>query len=165
MDLEQRLSECSIVLPASAAAGAQYTPATVFENLAWVSGQLPREGDRVLAAGKLGRDMPLEQAQLGARIALIRALAALRETLGSLVRVRQIVKLNVFVNSSEDFTQHSSVADGASELIFALLGPELGKHARTSVGVSQLPRNACVELDLVAALADERSIGGYSFIA
>ncbi|MDB5774046.1 MAG: hypothetical protein JWP38_179 [Herbaspirillum sp.] len=154
MNLEQRLAELSIVLPVSSAAGAQYTPATVFDNLAWVSGQLPREGERVLAVGKLGRDASLEQAQLGARIALIRALAALRDTLGGLARVRRILKLNVFVNSSDDFTQHSAVADGASELIFALLGPEFGRHARTSVGVSQLPRNACVELDLVAALAD-----------
>ncbi|MDB5991374.1 MAG: hypothetical protein JWQ10_2777 [Herbaspirillum sp.] len=152
MNLEQRLAECSIVLPASAPAGAQYTPAVVFENLAWISGQLPREGERVLVAGKLGRGVSLAQAQEGARIALIRALAALRDSLGSLARVRQIVKLTVFVNSSEDFTQHSAVADGASALIFALLGSELGQHARTSVGVAQLPRNACVELDLVVAL-------------
>jgi enamine deaminase RidA (YjgF/YER057c/UK114 family) len=154
MNLEQRLTELSIDLPASAAAGAHYTPAVVFGNLAWISGQLPREGERVLALGKLGRDIALEQAQLGARIALIRGLAALRETIGSLARVRQIVKLTVFVNCTEDFVQHSAVADGASELIFALLGPEYGKHARTSVGVSQLPRNACVELDLVVALDD-----------
>ncbi len=152
MNLEQRLTELSITLPTSAAAGAKYTPAVLFQDLVWISGQLPRDGDRVLVAGKLGRDVPLEQAQQGARIALIRALAALRETVGSLDRVRQIVKLNVFVNSSDDFTQHSAVADGASELIFALFGSEMGKHARTSVGVSQLPRNACVELDLVVAL-------------
>ena len=154
MNLDQRLAELGISLPASAAAGALYTPAVVFENLAWVSGQLPREGDRVLAVGKLGRDIALEQAKIGARVALIRALAALRDTVGDLTRIRQILKLTVFVSSSDDFTQQSAVADGASELIFSLFGPELGKHARTSVGVSQLPRNACVELDLVVALGD-----------
>ncbi len=153
MNLEQRLIALSITLPASAAAGAQYSPAVVFQDLAWISGQLPREGDRVLVTGKLGRDVPLAQGRLGARIALIRALAALRDTVGNLQRVHQIVKLSVFVNSSDDFTEHSAVADGASELIFELFGPEFGKHARTSVGVAQLPRNACVELDLVAALA------------
>ena len=57
MNLEQRLAECSIVLPAAASAGAQYTPAVVFENLAWISGQLPRDGERVLVAGKLGREV------------------------------------------------------------------------------------------------------------
>jgi enamine deaminase RidA (YjgF/YER057c/UK114 family) len=134
MHLEQRLTELSITLPASAAAGAKYTPGVVFENLAWISGQLPRDGDRVLVAGKLGRDVSIEQAKEGARMALIRALAALRETLGNLDRVQQILKLNVFVNSSDDFTQHSAVADGASELIFELFGPEGGKHARTSEG-------------------------------
>lgn len=153
MNLEQRLTALSITLPASAAAGAQYSPAVVFQDMVWVSGQLPREGDRVLVEGKLGRDVSLEQGQLGARIALIRALAALRDTIGGLHRVRQILKLNVFVNCSDDFTRHSAVADGASELIFALFGPEFGNHARTSVGVAQLPRNACVELDLVVALA------------
>lgn len=154
MNLEQRLAELSIQLPASAAPGAQYTAGVVHQDTAWVSGQLPRDGDRVLVAGKLGRDVTIEQAQEGARIALIRALAALRETLGGLQRVRGIVKLNVFVNSSDDFTQQSAVADGASRLIFELLGPQHGRHARTSVGVVQLPRNASVELDLVVALGD-----------
>ena len=154
MNLEQRLTELNILLPASAAAGAQYTPAVAFENLVWISGQLPRDGDRVVVTGKLGRDVTIAQAQQGARIALLRALAALRETTGNLDKVRQILKLNVFVNCSDDFTQHSAVADGASELIFSLFGTELGKHARTSVGVAQLPRNACLELDLVVALDD-----------
>jgi enamine deaminase RidA (YjgF/YER057c/UK114 family) len=152
MNLEQRLSELSITLPVSATPGAQYTSGVVHQNLAWISGQLPRDGGRVLVAGKFGREVTIEQAQKGARIALIRALAALRDTVGSLQRVQQIVKLNVFVNSADDFTQHSAVADGASKLIFELFGPEQGKHARTSVGVAQLPRNACVELDLTAAL-------------
>ena len=61
--------------------------------------------------------------------------------------------MTVYVNSTEDFTQHSAVADGASTLIYELFGPALGHHARTSVGVAQLPRNGCVEIDLVAALA------------
>ncbi|WP_050464602.1 RidA family protein [Herbaspirillum autotrophicum] len=153
MNLEQRLAELAIILPTSASAGAQYTPAVAFQNLVWISGQLPRDGERVVVSGKPGRDVSIAQAQEGARIALLRALAALRETVGSLDKVQQILKLNVFVNSSDDFTQHSAVADGASELIFALFGTEAGKHARTSVGVAQLPRNACVELDLVVALA------------
>jgi enamine deaminase RidA (YjgF/YER057c/UK114 family) len=107
----------------------------------------------VLHAGKLGRNVTLAQAQAGARVALMRALAALRDELGGLDRVRQVLKLTVFVNSMEDFTEHSAVADGASTLIHDLLGPEMGRHARSSVGVAQLPRNGCVELDLVVALA------------
>ena len=153
MSLEQRLSELGLVLPETAAPGARYAAVVVHDGLAHVSGQLPREGDRVVVAGKLGRDVDIAAAQKGARIALLRGLAALRDELGDLGRVRQILKLTVYVNSTDDFIDHSAVADGASTLIYDLFGPERGKHARTSVGVAQLPRNGCVELDLVVALA------------
>ena len=153
MSLEHRLSELGLVLPATAAPGARYAAVVVHDGLAHVSGQLPREGDRVVVAGKLGRDVDIAAAQKGARIALLRGLAALRDELGDLGRVRQILKLTVYVNSTDDFVDHSAVADGASTLIYDLLGPESGKHARTSVGVAQLPRNGAVELDLVVALA------------
>ena len=153
MSLQQRLSDLGLVLPESATPGARYAAVVVHEGLAWVSGQLPREGDVVVAKGKLGRDIAIPAAQHGARIALLRALAALRDELGGLDRVQQVLKLTVYVNSTEDFTEHSAVADGASTLIYELFGPESGKHARTSVGVAQLPRDGCCELDLVVALA------------
>ena len=152
MLLEQRLAELGLVLPDTAAPGARYAAVVVHAGLAWVSGQLPREGDRVVAKGKLGRDIDIAAAQRGARIALLRALAALHDELGGLDRVSRILKLTVYVNSTEDFLDHSAVADGASTLIYDLFGPELGHHARTSVGVAQLPRDGCVEIDLVAAL-------------
>ena len=154
MTLVTRLCELSLVLPDTAVPGARYAAVVVHQGIAWVSGQLPRDGDRVLHAGKLGRDVTIAEAQAGARVALLRALAALRDELGGLTRVRQVLKLTVFVNSTDDFTGHSAVADGASTLIYDLFGPELGRHARTSVGVAQLPRNGCVELDLVVALSD-----------
>jgi enamine deaminase RidA (YjgF/YER057c/UK114 family) len=154
MLLEQRLSDLALVLPETAAPGARYAAVVVHDGVAWVSGQLPRDGDRVLHAGKLGRDVTIAAAQAGARVALLRGLAALRDELGGLARVRRVLKLTVFVNSTEDFTEHSAVADGASTLIYDLFGPDHGRHARTSVGVAQLPRNGCVELDLVVALFD-----------
>jgi enamine deaminase RidA (YjgF/YER057c/UK114 family) len=153
MSLTQRLSDLSLTLPDTAAPGARYAAVVVHADIAWVSGQLPREGNRVVVAGKLGRDVAIDDAKQGARIALLRGLAALRDALGGLDRVRQILKLTVYVNSTEDFLDHSTVADGASTLIYELFGPDLGHHARTSVGVAQLPRNGCVELDLVVALA------------
>ena len=152
MSLARRLADLGLVLPDTATPGARYAAVVVHAGLAWVSGQLPREGDRVVVAGKLGRDVDIAAAQGGARIALLRALAALRDELGGLERVTRILRLTAYVNSTEDFTQHSAVADGASALIYELFGPELGHHARTSVGVAQLPRNGCVEIDLVAAL-------------
>jgi len=155
MTLEHRLAELGLSLPATATPGARYAAVVVHQGVAWISGQLPRVGDRMLHAGRLGRDVDLARAQEGARVALLRALAALRDELGGLGRVLKVLKLTVFVNGTEDFTGHSQVADGASALIYDLLGPERGRHARTSVGVAQLPRGGCVELDLVVALSDE----------
>ena len=152
MPLAQRLADLGLVLPETATPGARYAAVVVHAGLAWVSGQLPREGDRVVAKGKLGRDIDIASAQGGARVALLRALAALRDELGGLDRVSRILTLTVYVNSTADFLAHRAVADGASTLIYELFGPALGHHARTSVGVAQLPRDGCVEIDLVAAL-------------
>jgi enamine deaminase RidA (YjgF/YER057c/UK114 family) len=152
MNLEARLAELGIELPGSAAPGACYAAVVVDGGTAWVSGQLPREGEGVTCVGKLGRDVSLEAAQAAARVAMLRALAALRDELGGLARVRQVLKLNVFVASAEGFCAQSQVSDGASRLLFDLFGPQRGRHARTSVGVAELPRNACLELDLTVAL-------------
>ncbi len=149
MSIENRLKDIGIDLPASAPAGAAYTPVVIHERVAYVSGQLPRDGDHVHVVGQVGRDVSLEEGKRGARIAFIRALAALRGTLGTL---DQVLKLTVFVHSSTDFDKQSSVADGASELIFELFGEDRGAHARTSVGVAQLPRSAAVEVEVVVAL-------------
>lgn len=116
----------------------------------YISGQVPRIGSAVVVTGRAGVDVALEQAQRAARICTLRALALLQRELGSLDGVRQILKLTVYVQCGPDFTQHSEVADGASGLLQQILG-SVGVHTRTSVGVYQLPKNATVELDLVAA--------------
>ena len=152
--LERRLVELGLELPAAATPGANYAAVVVHEGVAWVSGQLPRDGDIVMYAGKLGKDVVVEDAKKAARVALLRGISALRDELGGLGRVRQVLKLNVFVNCTDEFTQQSAVSDGASDLIYELLGPEQGRHARTSVGVGQLPRGACLELDITVALGD-----------
>ena len=152
MSIENRLKELGIELPASAPAGAAYTPVVIHELVAYVSGQLPRDGDRVHVVGQVGRDVSLEEGKRGARIAFIRALAALRGTLGTLDGIDRMLKLTVFVHSATDFNQQSAVADGASELIFELFGKDRGAHARTSVGVAQLPRSAAVEVEVIVAL-------------
>jgi enamine deaminase RidA (YjgF/YER057c/UK114 family) len=152
MSIENRLKELGIELPASAPAGATYTPVVIHELVAYVSGQLPRDGDRVHVVGQVGRDVSLEEGKRGARLAFIRALAALRGALGTLDGIDRMLKLTVFVHSAADFNQQSAVADGASELIFELFGKERGAHARTSVGVAQLPRSAAVEVEIIVAL-------------
>ena len=129
--------------------GGNYLPLVRVGDTVYVSGQVPRVGDTVVMTGRAGLDVTLEQAQLAARICAMRALALLQRSLGSLEKVRAVPKVNVYVQCADGFAQQSEVADAASELLVAVLGPD-GAHARTSIGVFQLPKNAAVELDLVA---------------
>jgi len=136
--------------------GGNYVSVVQHGDQVFVSGQIPRVGDEVVVTGRVGADVPLAQAQLAAKICTMRALALLTQTLGSLDHVTRILRITVFVQSAEGFTQQSEVADGASEVLYAVLG-EAGKHTRTSVGVYQLPKNAAVEVDLIAAVDERRA--------
>ncbi len=129
--------------------GGNYISAIRNGNEIYISGQIPRVGNTVIVTGRVGSEVMLAEAQLAAKICVMRALALLTQTLGSLDRVKHILRMNVYIQSAEDFTQHSEVADGASEVLYSILG-ESGIHTRTSVGVYQLPKNAAVELDLIA---------------
>lgn len=130
--------------------GGNYTSTVQHGNEIYVSGQVPRVGDTVVVTGKVGQDATLQDGQKAARVCAMRALALLAQALGSLDRVTRILHITVYVQSAEGFTQQSEVSDGASEVLFEVLG-EAGVHTRTSVGAFQLPKNAAVELDLVAA--------------
>ncbi|MBS7701831.1 RidA family protein [Chelatococcus asaccharovorans] len=146
------LDAAGIVLPAAAPPAAAYTPVVVHQGLAFVSGQLPRDETGVRTVGLVGVETTLAAAQEGARLALVRGLAALRDGLGGLDRLDRILKMTVFVQSGPDFVDQSAVADGASTLLFELLGLERGRHARSAVGVAKLPRNAAVEIELIASV-------------
>ena len=132
--------------------GGNYVSAVRHESQLYISGQIPRVGDTVVVVGRVGAEVSVPQAQLAAKVCAMRALALLRQSLGSLDQVHKILRITVFVQSAQGFTQHSEVADGASEVLYAVLG-DAGVHTRTSVGVYQLPKNASVELDLIAAVA------------
>ncbi len=130
--------------------GGNYVPLLRDGKVLYISGQVPRVGTTVVVTGRVGTDVTLGQAQLAAKVCAMRALALLQRELGSLEKVRQVLRVTVYTQSAPDFTQQSEVADAASELLHFVLG-ESGKHTRTSVGVYQLPKNASVELDLVAS--------------
>lgn len=130
--------------------GGNYVPLLRDGHVVYVSGQVPRVGSTVVVTGRVGEQVSLAQARRAAQICAMRALALLQRELGSLDRVRQILRVTVYTQSAATFTQQSEVADGASELLHSVLG-EAGRHTRTSVGVYQLPKDASVELDLVAA--------------
>lgn len=129
--------------------GGNYVPLVRHEDQIYISGQIPRVGDTVVVTGRAGADVTLEQAQLGAKISALRAIALLQRSLGSLDKVRRVLRMTLFVQCTDSFTQQSEVADGASELLFFVFG-EAGAHTRSSVGVYQLPKNATVEMDLIA---------------
>ena len=148
--IAEKLAELGIVLPVAAVPAFQYVPVTIHERLAFVSGQLPRDGDRIVT-GKVGADIGIEQAQDAARLCILQALACLGQALGSLDRVEKILKVTGFVASAPGFNLQPKVIDAASELLGQVFG-DAGKHARSAIGVAELPRNASVEIELIAAL-------------
>jgi len=131
--------------------GGNYVPIVRHQNELYISGQIPRVGDTVVVTGRAGADTSLAQAQLAAKICAMRALALVQRSLGSLDEVKRLLRMTLYVQCAEDFTQQSEVADGASEILFFVLG-DAGAHTRSSIGVYQLPKNATVELDLIAAV-------------
>ncbi|BBC71613.1 conserved hypothetical protein [Altererythrobacter sp. B11] len=150
MNIQHRLAELGITLPAAAAPLAAYVPVVVAGGLAHVSGQLPFI-DGKLVTGRLGEDVTTESGAAAARACGLMILAQLQAA-GLLDRVERIVKLGAFVNSTADFTDQPKVANGASELMVEVCG-EAGRHARSAVGVAALPLGAAVEVDAIIALS------------
>ncbi len=131
--------------------GGNYVPLVRHGDQIFISGQVPRVGERVVFTGRAGSEVSLQDAQLAAKVCAMRALALLQQSVGSLDAIKQILRVTVYTQCTDSFTLHSEVADGASEVLFYVLG-NAGAHTRTSVGVLQLPKNATVELDLIAAV-------------
>ena len=151
MSIEEKLNELGISLPPAPTPVGAYVPAVQCQKLVFVSGQIPMFNGKVQFSGKVGREVDLEQAQEAARLCAVNALAVLQAQLGLLDSIRRIVRLEIFVNSAESFTDQSQVANGASNLLGEIFG-DAGQHARLTVGVSELPLGAAVELALIAEI-------------
>ncbi len=149
-DIAARLAGQNIVLPEPAAPVAAYVPTVQVGNLLHISGQLPFDNGQVMT-GRLGEDRDVDYGYRAARACGVMLLAQINKSLGSLHRVERIVKLGVFVNSAGSFTDQPKVANGASELMEQVFG-EIGRHARSAVGVPSLPLGAAVEIDAVVAI-------------
>jgi enamine deaminase RidA (YjgF/YER057c/UK114 family) len=121
-------------------------------NLLFLSGGLPIDGDRKII-GQVPRDVSIEEAQEGARIIILNRLAVVKQEIGSLDKVKQIVALNGFVNSAADFYGHPQVINGASELLIEIFGDK-GKHSRTALGAAALPLNVAVEINMIVEVAE-----------
>jgi enamine deaminase RidA (YjgF/YER057c/UK114 family) len=147
MTPEQRLIELGHELPAPNPAVGSYVGAVTVGNIVFVSGHGPyREGGFVFR-GKLGRDVDVPTGQAAAQLTILNLLASLKEEIGELDRVRRVVKLLVLVNSDPEFGEQPKVANGASDLLLEVFGPERGPHARSAIGMGALPFGIPVEIE------------------
>lgn len=146
--IEKRLSDLGIVLPTPAAPVANYVAFSRTGNLLLTSGQLPLKDGKLTSTGLLGRDVDVAAGQEAAKYCAVNILAQARAALGDLEKIRRVIKITVFVASAPDFIEQHLVANGASDLLAAVLG-EKGKHARSAVGSASLPLNAPVEIEAI----------------
>jgi len=149
MSAEARLVELKIELPPPAKPMGVYRPVVVVDNLAYVSGHGPLKADKSLIVGRVGVDLDADAGKLAARQVGLAMLATLRDYLGSLDRVRRLVKTFGLVNSTPEFTQHPTVINGFSELMAEVFGPDRGIGARSAVGAAALPSNIAVEIEAI----------------
>ena len=148
MSVEDKLKELGLTLPEPPRPVATYDPAARAGNLLFISGQLPLVDGRLQKMGKLGGQFTLDEGADAAKRATLNALAVAKQSLGSLDNVLQVVRLGVHVASASGFTDQSRVANGASELLIAVLG-DAGRHARLALGASELPLGSPVEIELI----------------
>ncbi|WP_208543677.1 RidA family protein [Rathayibacter sp. VKM Ac-2804] len=150
--IAERLAELGIELPAVAVPAGAYIPAVVEGNLVFTAGQIPFVDGALPATGKVGAGVEPEVAKDLARVCALNALAAIADVIGSLDRVTRIVKVTGFVASAPGFNGQPGVINGASEVLGDVFG-EAGRHARSAVGVAELPLDAPVEVELIVAFA------------
>lgn len=149
--IEGKLKELGIELPEAPKPAASYVPAKTFGNYVYTSGNDCRVNGELLYKGKLGAEVTIEQGQQAAKQTAINLLAVLKEHLGDLDRISQIVKVLGFVNSAPGFVEQPYVINGASDFFEEVFG-EKGKHARSAIGTSELPFHTPVEIEMVVEI-------------
>ena len=147
MNAEARVAELKLELPPAPKPVAVYKPLVISGNLAYVSGHGPLKPDKSLITGRVGRDLDVEGGKLAARQVGLAILATLRSELGSLDRVKRVIKVLGMVNSTPEFLDHPKVINGCSELFAEVFGPENGIGSRSAVGMGSLPGNIAVEIE------------------
>ncbi|MEO7495989.1 MAG: RidA family protein [Massilia sp.] len=153
MTVYDKLKELNITLAPPAAPVAAYVMYVQSGNQVFISGHIAKHADGSVNVGQLGKNLTTEQGAQAARSIAIDLIGTLQAACGGdLTRVKRIVKLVSLVNSTPDYTDHHLVTNGASELLGEVFG-DAGKHARSAFGVAQIPRGACVEIEMIAEVA------------
>jgi enamine deaminase RidA (YjgF/YER057c/UK114 family) len=151
--IEDKLKELSIEIPIPPNPAGSYIPVVTTGNLAYVSGQIPMKEGKVVFEGKVPEIQSLDSARDAAKICIINGLAQLKANLGSLDKITKFVRISGFVNSSPDFTEQPRVINAASDLLVEIFG-DMAKHSRIAVGVSSLPLNSTVEIDMIVEFSN-----------
>lgn len=151
---EENAAKLGLTIPEVVAPVANYAPSMTCDGWIYISGQLPMVDGKLAFAGQLGKDVDEEFGYQAARVCALNCLGALKAALGSLERVERIVKISGFVNSAPGFTAQPKVVNGASDVLGKVFG-ENGVHARSAVGVAELPLGACCEVELIAKIKQE----------
>ena len=151
MSIKEKLDALGLTLPTAAAPVAAYVPAVKTGNLVFTAGQLPVVDGKLVLTGKVGSDVTPEDAKKMAEICALNALAAI-SLVSDIDQIEKIVRVGGFVNGAPGFVAIPAVINGASELLIKLFGEVNGKHARTAIGVAELPLNAPVEVELIVQL-------------
>ena len=149
--IETKIKELGYTLPEPAKPLAAYIPAIKIDKLVYTAGQLPSVNGQLQYKGKVGFNVSEEEGQKAAVLSLLNCLAVIKSVCGDLDQIEQVVKLTVFINSADGFTNQPKVANGASELLLKIFG-DAGKHVRSAVGVNELPIDAALEIEMVVKL-------------
>jgi enamine deaminase RidA (YjgF/YER057c/UK114 family) len=152
MEVEAMLSELGLTLPEPPQPVGAYLPAQQAGELLFLSGTTCYKDGHLLYTGRLGAELTVEEGYLAARQTALNLLSVIKAALGDLDRVERVIKLNGYVNSAPDFDRQPAVINGASDLLEKIYGPQ-GKHARTSIGVSDLPGHIPVEIEMVVQVS------------
>lgn len=148
-DPEKIIKELGLSLPEAPKPIGSYVPAMVIVNMLFTSGNLPLKNGELVYKGKMGEgENTIEAGQEASKLAVLNSLGAAKQVLGSLSKIKGVVKVTGFVNSANGFTDQPKVINGASDLLVKIFG-EAGKHARAAVGVAELPLNALVEIEFI----------------
>jgi enamine deaminase RidA (YjgF/YER057c/UK114 family) len=152
---ELRLAELGLELPPIPPAAGNYVGAVQVGNILFVSGHGPFRDGEATFIGKLGREFGIEEGQQAAQLVALNMLATIKESVGSLDRVKRVVKLLCLVNSMPEFGDQPKVANGASDLFVAIFGEARGRHARSAIGMGALPFGIAVEIEGIFELTEE----------
>jgi enamine deaminase RidA (YjgF/YER057c/UK114 family) len=148
---EEKIKQLGITIPETVKPLAAYIPAMQVGNLVMTSGQVPISAGVVKYKGKVGRELTEEEGKEAAKLCALNCLSAVKSVIGNLDKIKRVLKLTVFVSSAEGFIAQPKVANGASEFIVEIFG-DAGKHVRSAVGVSELPLNSAVEIEMIVEI-------------